>query len=143
MIEEYGIINKIENNIAYVTADRTSMCNNCPSKGVCHPFGENENKIEIKAYNKINAKIGDKVKVIIDEKKLLKASIVVYGFPVIVLIIFSIIGKILFKKDIFSFLCGFGALIISFLLIKFYDEKNREKFKPEIVEIISENSCNQ
>ncbi len=141
MIEEIGIVKAIENKNAIIIADRSSMCGNCPSKKVCHPFGGDENKIEIKAVNKINAKIGDKVKISIKEGKFLKASIIVYGFPIIFLMFFSIIGKLLFKKDIFSFLTGFSALIISFLIIKIFDKKF--KTLPEVTEIIDESSCNK
>ncbi len=144
MIEEVGIIKKIfDDNMAIVIADRTSMCGNCPSKGMCHPFGGDENKIEITAYNRINAKQGDIVKVQIDEKIFLKASFIVYGIPILFLLIFSVLGKVFFKKDIFSFITGFLGMIMSFILIKFYENRNKRNIRPEITEILSESSCNQ
>ena len=141
MIEEYGIVKEVSNNNAIVVGNRGSMCGNCPSKGMCHPFGDENSKVEIFAINNINAKPGDKVKVIIKENILLKASFLVYGIPVFSLIIFSIIGKILFEKDIYSFFTGFLAMMSSFFFVKFYDKTNSEKFKPEIVEILNEDSC--
>ncbi len=142
MIEEIGIVEKLDGDFAIISVERGSMCGNCPSKNVCHPFSDGDNKITITAINKINAKVGDKVLLKIDDKNFLKASFIVYGIPIVILLVFSIIGKLLFKKDIFSFIVGFGGMIISYIGIKYYDRKNSEKFKPEIKELINENSCN-
>ncbi len=143
MIEEIGIVKDINDNFAKVVVYRNSMCGDCPSKSICHPFDNDNNDFEIIAFNKINAKTGDKVKLSIEDKKFIKASLIIYGVPILFLIIFSIIGKIILKKDLFSFLTGFSGMLLSFIIIRSYDKKNKENFKPQIVEIINENSSNK
>ncbi len=142
MIEEIGTVEKLEGDFAIISIERGSMCGNCPSKNLCHPFSDGDNKFKITAINKINAKIGDKVLLKINDKNFLKASFIVYGIPIAVLLIFSIIGKLLFKKDIFSFIAGISGMLISYFGIKYYDKEKGEKFKPEIVELINENCSN-
>ena len=136
MIEEIGIVNKISNEFAFVNVNRGTMCGSCPSKGLCHPFGGEENDFQVKALNLIGAKTGDKVKIVIENKNFLKASFIVYGIPILFLMLFSVIGKLFFKKDIFSFIFGFSGMIFSYILIKLYDKKNKEKFFPKVTEII-------
>jgi len=141
MIEEFGIVKNVFNGFAEVVVERGAMCGHCPSKNICHPFGDDNKKFEIKAKNSIHARVGDRVKIVIDNKSFLKASFVVYGIPIIFLLFFSIIGKLLFKSDIFSFITGFLGMILSYIIIKYYDRKREKNFYPEIVEITNEDSC--
>ena len=142
MIEEFGTVEKTIDSFAFVNVERGSMCGNCPSKGLCHPFGGDDKNFQVKALNSIDAKEGDKVKIVIGNRNFLKASFIVYGIPILFLIIFSILGKIFFEKDILSFLAGFSGMILSYFFIKSYDKRNKDKFFPEIVEIVEKNeSC--
>ena len=140
MIEEIGKVVKIDGNIAVVSSKRSTMCKGCSAQHVCHPFGSGDDSVEIKTYNHANAKAGDMVKVVLPEKNFLKASFIVYGIPILFLLIFSVIGKVVFKKDIFSFIFGFSGLLISFLLIKYLDKKSKNKYLPVIVEIMKDES---
>jgi len=138
MIEETGKVIKVDGNIAIVSSKRSTMCKGCAAQHVCHSFGSGEDSVEIKTYNVAKAKVGDVVKVVLPEKNFLKASFIVYGIPILFLIIFSVFGKIMFKKDIFSFIFGFSGFLFSFLLVKYLDKKSRNKYLPEIVEIVSD-----
>ena len=89
MIEEEGIVAEIEGNIAKVAVLKKSACEQCSAAGVCHP-GDQE---YLEAANPLNALKGQKVKVAIAPQMYLKASLILYGIPMVALIAGAIISK--------------------------------------------------
>ena len=136
MIEETGLVIEANDNIAVIKVDKKEACGSCAAKSICHPFGEEDECVEIMAKNSVNAKCGDRVKLAIHEAIFLKASFITYLIPVIFLLAGSFAGEILFHNDIFNFLIGGIAFIISFFIIHSYSKKRQEKYLPEIIEII-------
>lgn len=101
--------------------------------------------MEIEALNHVNARVGQKVKIVMKTYTYLKGSIVVYGIPALALITGAILGKEVFSNyfremdpDILSAVFGFGAFVISFLFIKLWGGRMGKKIesKPVIEEII-------
>ena len=126
---------------AKVTVPRKSACEGCTA-GTCKP---GEQSMEIEALNPVEARVGQTVRVVMKPYSYLKGAIVVYGIPAIALVIAAMLGKefisIYFTgtdPDVVTAFCGFGAFIISFILIKFWSIKVERKhdLKPIIEEII-------
>jgi sigma-E factor negative regulatory protein RseC len=141
MIEEEGIVAEVEGNIARVAVVKKSACEQCAAAGVCHP-GDQE---YLEATNPLNAVKGQKVKVVIAPQMYLKASLILYGIPMVSLIAGAIIAKNLAVRyageegsDLWAFIAGMGCMAISFLFIWFYNKKveKTQKYKPVIVEIL-------
>ncbi len=142
MIEEEGIVAEIEGNIAKVAIVKKSACEQCSASGVCHP-GDQE---YLEAANPLNAEKGQKVKVAIAPQLYLKASIILYGIPMVALISGAIIAKNIAvhyvgeeNSDLWAFIAGMAFTFISFLFIRSYNKKveKTHKYKPVIVEILS------
>ncbi len=142
MIEEIGIVTKADGIVANVIVQKRSACDGCKVRGVCEPSDEG---MEIEALNPVQAKKGQKVKVSIKTQAYLKGAIIVYGIPLLAFVAGVILGKnigeLYFKQmdsDIVSFISGFAALIISFLVVKAWSKKAETKieYKPVIEEII-------
>ena len=89
MIEEEGVVAEIDGNIAKVAVMKKSACEQCAAAGVCHP-GDQE---YLEASNPLGAVKGQKVKVVIAPQVYLKASIILYGIPMVALIAGAILGK--------------------------------------------------
>lgn len=143
MIEETGIVTKVDGIIAKIIVQRRGVCEGCAARGVCDPSDEG---MEIEALNPVQAKIGQKVKVAIKPQTYLKGTIFVYGFPLLAFIAGIIIGKNIgeayFKEidsDVVSIISGFVALITSFLIVRSWSKKAETKieYKPIIEEILS------
>ena len=141
-MEEYGIVKSLNGSLAIVVVERKSACDQC--KAGCKIT---DSGAEIEAINLAKAKIGQKVMVVMRPYTYLKGSIIIYGIPALFLIIGAIIGKEIlsplhpFKNldpDILSALTGFGAFIISFLIVKLWSGRVEKKveYKPVIQEII-------
>jgi len=144
MIEETGIVTKTEGLMASVAVQKKGTCEGCAIKGVCETQGEGS---EIEAINPIHAKVGQTVKVSIKPQVYLKGTMLVYGIPLVALIAGAIFGKNIGEtyfrgtnSDLIAALVGFGALILSLLLIKIWTRsfETKTEYKPVIEEVLKE-----
>ncbi len=142
MIEEEGIVAEIEGNIAKVAILKKSACEQCSASGVCHP-GDQE---YLEAANPLGAVKGQKVKVVVAPQVYLKASIILYGLPMVALIAGAIVAKNIAlpyvgdaRSDLWAFIGGAFCTFVSFFFIRFYNKKveKTQKYKPVIVEILA------
>jgi len=83
--------------------------------------------MEIEALNKAGAIAGQKVKVMVHTYEYMKGSMVIYGFPALMLVIGAVIGKEWMPRifpsldtDSLSAIFGFSFLIASFVLVKIW-----------------------
>jgi sigma-E factor negative regulatory protein RseC len=141
IVEEVGIIKNIDGMTATVSIPRKSACEGC-SFSACK-VGEEGMLIE--ALNPINARVGQKVKIVMKPYTYLKGSAIVYGIPAIALVVGAVLGKEVLSRyfvstdpDILSAAMGFIAFALSFLFIKIWSKKMAEKenTKPVIEEIL-------
>ncbi len=144
MIEEEGIVAEVEDGIAKVMILRKSACESCAAAGVCHPGSGDQSYME--ATNPLGAKKGQKVKVVLAPQIYLKASIILYGVPMVALIAGAIIGKNLGliygteeNSDLWAFFAGMALMAFSFVFIRQYNKKveKTQQYKPVIVEIMA------
>jgi len=142
MIEEEGIVAEVHGSVARVEILKKSACEKCSASGTCHPGDEDL----MEADNPLGAVKGQKVKVVLAPQIYLKASIILYGIPMVAMVAGAILGKnagIAYSgepnSDLWAFIAGMTCLVISFYFIRLYNnkvEKTRE-YKPVIVEILS------
>ncbi len=142
MIEEEGIVAEIAGDIAKVALVKKSACEQCAASGVCHP-GDQE---YMEASNPLGAKKGQKVKVVVAPQVYLKASIILYGVPMVSLVAGAIIAKNIAERytgespsDLWAFAAGMICMVVSFFFIRVYNNKveKTQTYKPVIVEILS------
>lgn len=141
-MEETGIVISTQGIMAKVLVQKRGACEGCAAAGTCKP---SEETAELEALNPISAKVGQTVRLSLRPQLYLKTSLIVYGLPAIALIGGAILGKnigdIYFKgmdSDILAAIFGFGALIISFVVIKFWGSKleKKKEYRPVIEEIL-------
>ncbi|MDO5715878.1 MAG: SoxR reducing system RseC family protein [Tissierellia bacterium] len=126
-MEELGIVRKIFENEIYVEVTRAGACgSNCSS---CNAkCAESKSEI-LRLNNTIDAKVGDIVKLKSDSRAVLTYIFLVYGLPLIVMIMaITISNYVFFKiniqlKDLWSMVVGLCALITTYLMIKKVDQK--------------------
>jgi len=142
MIEEEGIVVEADGDLAKVSIVAKSACEKCSASSMCHP-GDQE---YMEAANPLGAKKGQKVKVVLAPQVYLKASIILYGIPMVVFVAAAIFGKNLGQRygseansDLWAFIAGTVCLLISFIFIRMYNQKveKTQQYKPVIVEILS------
>ncbi len=130
---ETGKVIKIDGEKVKVAFKRGAGCGSCKA---CSE-GQNENEMEIIAYNDCGAKLNDTVAVSIETEFLLKATGIMYGIPLITMFIGFLLGNLV--SQIVSFATGIIFLLITYYLIKKNESKFQNRnFTAKAVEIVHE-----
>lgn len=144
-MEQTGyIVEVLDGNIAKFKMERESACAKC---GKCFGAKTSESQeLIVDVDNNIGAKIGDFVEVSMDQVNVMKAMGIVYGIPLLALVIgsvgtyyglqnFGILGS---RLEVYSFLVGMLFTAISYTIIRFKDSsfKDSGKYMPIITNII-------
>jgi sigma-E factor negative regulatory protein RseC len=144
MLEEAGVIVRVEGELAIVKTKRSSMCDGCHSGGFCKALGGGSD-MEVAARNEVGANVGDEVKVTVASKTFLKASFLVYMVPVAALILGALVGTKVgptlspgASSDLFPVVFGIVFLVLSFVLMKLWSKgsKGGEQYCPVVSEIL-------
>ena len=139
MIEEEAIVISKDKEFAEVDIIRTKPCGLCGKTQGCgnsiwgKVFSFKKRKIQIR--NNINAKVGEKVKLIIEENYLLKTSLLLYGVPLFFLFGGMIAFEYFFEatNDLVVFFGGALGLLIGIILLKFITVQNHTKLFSEAI----------
>lgn len=140
MATEQGIVIKLGADTAWVKTTRSSACEGCASKGSCTAVGDD---MEVEALNIAGARIGDRIVVSFDTSPLLKATFLLYVFPIIVMIIGASVGLKLadavnMDASAGSALCAFLFFFAAVAFVKFKGNKmaEKEEYKPKIIRVL-------
>ena len=142
MLEETGIVTKVEGNMARVLVQKKSACDGCSVEGACKSTPEG---MEIEALNAVHAKVGQRVKIMMTTGEYLKGTMIVYGIPLIIFIAGAILGKNIGEKyftdmnsDMIAAVTGFVSLVLSLAGARLWSRKmeSRAEYKPVIEEIM-------
>lgn len=132
-MRQTGRVMKADRDRATVRFLRSDACGHC---NACFTLGSNEADIEID--NVLNAKEGDTVRIELHGKSVFKASLIVYGVPLIALIAGAALGSI--WGDMYTALGGVLFAAGSFFILRALEPKfsRSKEFKPRMIEIINE-----
>ncbi len=142
MPKEEGIIIKVSPEGALVRVKKTDACCSCPSNRLCHVGSIGER--DVLAKNPIGAEEGQRVEIEVEDGLLLKASCIIYLFPVIGLLIGGLIGRwivnimeINIAQDTGSVIGGLTCMIFVFLIIKIVTKRDSfsKRYQPTIIKI--------
>lgn len=142
-MEEIGIVKDVMGSRAIVIIQKQRGCESCPGSALCKTVGGDEAQIE--AVNRLNASIGDTVKISFKPYSYLKGTALIYGLPALMLIIGAVIGKEYISRlfpysdaDLVSGIAAFGFFFLSFIIVKIWVKLIGEKrtHMPEVAEII-------
>ena len=143
MATEQGIVVKTHSNTAWVKTVKSGNCAGCSARGSCNAMG-GDNEMEVKAINEAGAKLGDRIVLSFKTSSLLKASFLLYVFPILLLILGAALGQeIAAQFDLnpsgFSAIMGFAFFFAALLIIKTTANKLAQKndYRPKITKILS------
>lgn len=142
MATERGIVIKVDSTTAWVKTTRTGACETCSVKSSCSVI-ENGKEMEVEAINEVGAQVGDRIVISIETASLLKASFLLYVFPILLMILGAAIGQNigpLFDIDasVFSAVVGFSFFFLAILFIKSRGNRlaKKNEYKPKIIRIL-------
>ncbi len=133
-MKQIGVVTEVQKKIAIIQIKRTSACGGkCSSCSGCETTPH-----KVKAYNMIDAQIGQIVQLEMKDSRVLGAAFIIYVIPLIMLFVGYGIGNILFGRELYAGATGVVLLTFSFIILKLMDKRlNRsEKFMPVITNTI-------
>ena len=95
MASEEGIVTKISRHTlqtAWVKTSQSSACKSCSARHSCNPETKGKQR-EVEAINLVGAEVGDRIQISIETGSLLKATFLLYIFPVICMLIGGLAGN--------------------------------------------------
>jgi positive regulator of sigma E, rseC/mucC len=138
-MKELGEVIKINKNIATVRVNRHGACGDCHA---CSLGLENRQFIELEVINTVNAKEKDLVELDVESTDILLGAFIMYGFPLITMLIGLCLSYMVFAKDntLIATITAFGCMAVSFLIIRLNEDKIKSstKFLPSISRKISD-----
>ncbi|PLX80903.1 MAG: hypothetical protein C0616_06735 [Desulfuromonas sp.] len=146
VIEETGTIVELKSpQRAMVLCRKSSACQHCSSKEACG-LGSDEGTRLVEADNQLGAKVGDKVRIAITSRTLLRSSFLVYIVPLIALLVGAGLGQFIGEKmaqgpdpNLLAALLGSAFMVGSLLVIKVGSKAlPQEDYMPRIVRILDD-----
>ncbi|MCU0556523.1 MAG: SoxR reducing system RseC family protein [Desulfobacterales bacterium] len=139
MATEEGFVIKLESaTTARVKTNKKSACAGCASRKSCNGMGDD---MEVEALNPAGAQVGDRILLRIETGSLLKATFLLYLFPIICMLVGAVIGQLYASLIGFdaSALLGFLFFFLSILFVKFKGNRmaTRSSYRPKIVKILN------
>ena len=145
MALEEGIIikqgTKGQHQTAWVKIVRSGACESCSSRDSCKVNGGQGEEVEV--ANDINARIGDRIQIMMATGSLLKATFLLYLFPILCMILGGLIGhwisqKMMISGSVLSVIVSAAALVLSMIIIRIKGRRMGEQkaYQPRILRVI-------
>jgi sigma-E factor negative regulatory protein RseC len=145
MATEEGVVIKTGGpaaQTAWVKTVQSGACKSCSARHSCNPDSQGKER-EVQAVNLVGAKVGDLIQISIDDGALLKATFLLYIFPVICMLIGGLAGHKLGTgmginpspvSAIIAGICFFGAMLI--VRLRAGRMALKMEYRPKITRII-------
>ena len=132
-MRQTGKVIETKGKKAIVRFVRSDACGHC---NACFHLGSNEADIDID--NVLGAKAGDMVGIEMHGKSVLRASLILYGIPLIALLVGAYLGSL--QGDLYAALGGVLFAAGAFFILRALEPKfsRMTEFKPRMVEILDQ-----
>lgn len=134
-----------DNTTVHIKVKQTEKCGDCGSKSSCHTLSDASKERYVTALDPFGLKIGQRVKINLEAKNLVKASAIIFLSPLFGLFLGAIAGSYIAKSQGFQISADAGSVIgallglgISIIGLKIYNYilEKEKKFYPTVVEIM-------
>jgi sigma-E factor negative regulatory protein RseC len=139
---EQGLVVRVDHTGTWVKTGKSEACESCSSKGACHTLGGGK-EVEVPVLNPIGAGIGDRIVLKMDSSRLLKATFLVYMFPILMLILGAGVGEWIARSagldsPVPPALLGFGCFSAGLLIMRALANRlaRKDEYRPRIVKIL-------
>ena len=143
MATEHGIVIKTEAGAAWVKTVKSSACEGCTARGSCHSLSK-RGEMEVRAINEVGDQVGDRIVLSFETSSLLKATFLIYVFPILLLVCGAAVGQEMapylnLNPSGFSAVLGFSFFIAAVLIMKFKANNlsKRNKYRPKVIKILN------
>lgn len=143
---EIGEVVQVFHETVQIRIEQQENCKACGAKSSCHSNASDNLKEKfVTALDPFGLKVGQRVKINLDSKNLVKASIIIFGLPLIGFFLGVAAGTFIANMDAYkdyvdlcSIIGGFSGMAIAIIILRIYNKKleKSNKFYPNVVELI-------
>lgn len=123
-----GIVRKIEGDEITVEITKSSACEQCHARAICLPSNERHDCIIAKNVYNEKFEIGEVVTLALKTSLGVKAVIIGYLFPFIILMTALLICYAITKNELISVLVSLFCTVLYYFTLKFRNKKLEAKF---------------
>lgn len=142
MATEKGIVIEVGPGTAWVKTSRTASCEGCTQRKSCH-VSAGGNEMEVEAINVLGARVDDRVVLHMKSSALLKASFLLYVFPIMVMLAGALLGQHLapnwdLNPSGLSAVTGISGFILAFLFVRKKGNQmaKSQDYRPRIIRVV-------
>jgi sigma-E factor negative regulatory protein RseC len=143
---EEGIVIQTDMNFARVRTTRSSSCKSCSARDSCSA-SETGKTMEVDALNTAGAAVGDRIMLYFETGSLLKATFLLYIFPILCMLLGAGVGHWIsilnhLNPSAIAAAAGFFSLILSFMIVRLRANKLAESdhYRPKVIKVIGHES---
>lgn len=141
MIHETGTVISTSGNEAWVQTIRESACQSCSARHGCGQKAlagmTSGQSRQIRVANTLNARPGDQVTVAIEESALLRASLLVYALPLVVMVVATALAGIVVPgRDGLAMVAALAGLGAGLGLARWYSRRDAARWQPVMGQLI-------
>ncbi|MCJ8338720.1 MAG: SoxR reducing system RseC family protein [Pseudomonadales bacterium] len=139
MIEEQALVVAVESNQILVETSRNSACgkcsasNDCGQSAIAQWAAAKMINIPVSNPDNLSITIGDTVVVGIDEQSFVRASILLYLLPLVMMFTIGLIVTAADGPEWQVITASFSALVLSFYLIRIFCQKYQQDANYQLV----------
>lgn len=143
MLEEHGMVVKVEDEFAWIQTQRHNACGHCHSKDSCGTASLSQvlgQKVtQVKVFNHLSARVGDSVVVGLEEQALLRGSLVIYFLPLLCLFATAFFAEAWFQSEPLTIFFGIVGLVVGLFWVKRITARMEDNihYQPVILRITS------
>lgn len=127
-IDHIGIIERIEGDTIFIRIEQESACSECHAKGLCTASERKEKIIEVMTDNSNAYHVNEKVIVSAELSLGLKAVLLAFVFPLIIVVMAIIIGTYLNWDESTNGTIGLALLIPYYVILYYFRNRIKKKF---------------
>jgi sigma-E factor negative regulatory protein RseC len=131
LIEHSGVINKIEDHLIEVLIIRQSACGECQAKGTCMAVDKQEKLIEVENVDG-DFKVGETVVLCGHQSIGLQAVLLAFILPFVLILTALLVLQLFALNESVSGGIAVSVLIPYYVVLSFFNEKLKSKFRFEI-----------
>jgi sigma-E factor negative regulatory protein RseC len=136
-MEETGTVIEVMDRTALVSTQAKGVCHSCSARGICHMSGQKET-MEVEAWNRLGAAVGDRVQIRISGRSALTAAFLLYLVPLLGFLVGVWIGQKVTGNQVWAVVIGLGFLAAVYGGIRILDRRidRSARMRPEITRIV-------